>query len=633
MSPSQFKAIVTRLEEYAQRNPKGYRVRVALLAALGYLYIWAILLIALALAAGLAYLMYVRGRADYGSLKLTIALLALIWMIARSMWIKFEIPDGVPITEEKAPRLFRMIRALSERMDAPRIHTVLVTDEFNASAVQIPRLGLLGWFRNYLLIGVPLMYALTPEQFRAVVAHEFGHFARAHGRFASWVYRLNATWERLLEQLQERRHWSTGLFLRFFQWYAPYFDAYTFVLRRANEYEADRLSAQVTSNVSAGSALLHVALGSHFVNERFYPALYQRADSDPHPVPNHLQCLTRSLREGVFLEQPSELLKDLLTEQGDVDDTHPTLSQRLRALGLPHRQEELDSVQSLTASLDETAAGFYLGEAASDYAKALEDSWREMIAPTWAERYQQAQEAFRRIAELEERLQSDSLSADDWLELATLKGEFGSEDEAIRVLRQLLAKYPDHGPAYYQLGTRLLDRDDAEGLRLLERAMELEPGIVVPACYAAYRFLQRHGSSEEADRYHERAYLAVLEQEKYQEELQKLRITDRMEPHDLTESLIDQIRQVLATKAVQRAYLVRRFSRRLPEPTYVLAVLPRWVWYKRTMDVAGLIDDIIAELPIPHDTLVIPILNRFSPFFLRIRAVKGALIYDRKRHR
>jgi hypothetical protein len=37
------------------------------------------------------------------------------------------------------------------------IHEVLVTPEFNASIAQVPRLGVFGWHRNYLRIGLPLM--------------------------------------------------------------------------------------------------------------------------------------------------------------------------------------------------------------------------------------------------------------------------------------------------------------------------------------------------------------------------------------------------------------------------------------------------------------------------------------------
>ena len=47
--------------------------------------------------------------------------------------------------------------------------------------LQLPRLGIFGWYRNYLIIGMPLMKSLTCEQFKAVLAHEFGHLAKVTG--------------------------------------------------------------------------------------------------------------------------------------------------------------------------------------------------------------------------------------------------------------------------------------------------------------------------------------------------------------------------------------------------------------------------------------------------------------------
>src|SRR5947208_2584067 len=83
-----------------------------------------------------------------------------------------------------------------------------------------------------LLLGLPLMKSLTPAQFEAVLAHEFGHLAGGHGRVSNWIYRLRLSWARLLSALEGRKAGS-WLFLPFFNWYAPYFSAYSFPLARA----------------------------------------------------------------------------------------------------------------------------------------------------------------------------------------------------------------------------------------------------------------------------------------------------------------------------------------------------------------------------------------------------------------
>ncbi len=78
-----------------------------------------------------------------------------------------------------------MLDGLRSRLRHPRIHRVLLTPDFNAGVMQVPRLGLLGWYRSYLFIGLPLMKSLTVEQFQAVLAHELGHLSGGHARAAT----------------------------------------------------------------------------------------------------------------------------------------------------------------------------------------------------------------------------------------------------------------------------------------------------------------------------------------------------------------------------------------------------------------------------------------------------------------
>src|SRR5262249_15523118 len=144
-----------------------------------------------------------------------------------------------------AEPLFELARTFSRKLKAPKPHTILLTGDFNAGVVQVPRFGLFGWPKNYLLVGMPLMQALSPEQFRGVIAHEFGHLSGKHGHFGSSIYRIRQTWDQLMNTLESRKHWGTAVFSKFLQWYVPYFNAYTFVLVRAQEYEADRSAAAI----------------------------------------------------------------------------------------------------------------------------------------------------------------------------------------------------------------------------------------------------------------------------------------------------------------------------------------------------------------------------------------------------
>jgi Zn-dependent protease with chaperone function len=201
MTDSEFEALVARLDRQAQHNPAAYRVRVILLALTGYGYVLLVLTVAGGLFIGsIATLPYLKAAA----VKLALVFGGFFWLVASAMWVRLDPPQGRRVTRHDAPELFNMIDSLRRSLRAPRFHDVLITEDFNAAVVQIPKLGLLGWYRNALLIGLPLMKALTREQLAAVLAHEFGHLAGGHGRLGNWVYRLRFGWMRLAAALQAR---------------------------------------------------------------------------------------------------------------------------------------------------------------------------------------------------------------------------------------------------------------------------------------------------------------------------------------------------------------------------------------------------------------------------------------------
>ena len=152
-------------------------------------------------------------------------------------------PEGIELRAADAPGSSRTIERLRERLDTPRIDHVLLDGDFNASVVQTPRFGPLGWYRNYLTIGLPYMQALSPEELESVLAHELGHISRRHGRFTSWIYRLHVSWGRFAHELEETGVAGAGLARRFLAWYVPRLQACSVALMREHEHEADRAAA------------------------------------------------------------------------------------------------------------------------------------------------------------------------------------------------------------------------------------------------------------------------------------------------------------------------------------------------------------------------------------------------------
>lgn len=113
-----------------------------------------------------------------------------VFMLKALFFIKhrYEIED-IEITREAEPRLFEFIDKLADEARAPRAHRVYISPAVNAAVFY--DLSLLNLFypsKKNLEIGLGLVNVLSLGELKAVLAHEFGHFAQRSMAVGRWVY-------------------------------------------------------------------------------------------------------------------------------------------------------------------------------------------------------------------------------------------------------------------------------------------------------------------------------------------------------------------------------------------------------------------------------------------------------------
>lgn len=503
MTHEEYLEMVRRLEEYADREPRKYAMRVGLLAALGYAYLLFVLAAVAALIYLLFWLTFLSGSFNFVAVNFGWVLLMLAWVVLRALWVRMPAPVGIRLTRAQAPRLFELADELAALLEAPRVHVLQIDGEYNASLAQVPRLGPFGWQRNYLTLGLPLMQALTPEQFRAVLAHELGHLSGNHGRFGSWVYRVRQTWVQLLVRLEREERRGAFAFTKFVNWFAPYFNAYSFVLARRHEYEADKAAARIAGAREAARALAAVDVKGTYLSEKYWPEIFGRADEQLEPTPGAFTGMWPVLRSGPAAGDARQFLRRALLEETGYKDTHPALAQRLSALGLgPEEAESLAEEVAAAGEGIETAAEYYLGELRGELSRRLDEEWVAKTTPLWRERHERATKSRRRLAELEEKARTQRLNDREALSLAELTAEFKGPDEAVPLLRELTGRNKMvAAPAHSLLGQILLSKDDESGVEHMQNAMAADHEYVPVACQVLYGYLRTHGREEEAEIY------------------------------------------------------------------------------------------------------------------------------------
>jgi Zn-dependent protease with chaperone function len=561
MTNPEFAALVQRLEEEARRDPRSYGRRVLALALLGNSYLAAVV----ALLVAILVLLFSFSIGRLIAAQLIFVLGAFLLLVLKSVWIKIEPPSGIQIKRREAPDLFAMIDELGQKLGSPRFHYVLVTDALNAGVVQITRLGIFGWPRNYLLIGLPLMKCLTVEQFKAVLGHEFGHLAKGHGRLSNWIYRQRLRWSRLMTLLDTRQSRGRWLFRSFLNWYAPYFNAYSFPLARANEYEADATSASLTSPKVAAQALTGVGVAAGYLQSCYWPQIHKQADGLPRPAFAPFAAMGSHLASDLGGEGSKPWLESALAGKSTVLNTHPALGDRLEAMG--------ETAQFAPPQGGDDAAEKLLGNRLAPITQALDRRWEKAILPAWEERNRKVFKDKQRLIELDSAHACGyELSLREACERAALTESPGGDAEAsLAQFRALYETAPAEAVVAVGLGARLLSRDDASGIALVERAMQSDPEFIAYGCEALRNFHLRAGREEEAAAWqtHLNEGLATLLAAKRAHAT--VRLNDKFIPHDLDADALARLRaQLRAVPGLRKAYLVKREARAGGALTYIV---------------------------------------------------------------
>src|SRR5918993_5707763 len=128
MEDAKYANLIRSLETFAAEKPGMYRLRVALIAALGYAYLLFILLLLLGVVAATVFYL----RVNWLTIKLAWIPLAVVGIIIKSLWISIPEPDGKELQHEHAPALFDLIGEVTRALRGPEVHHVILTEALNA---------------------------------------------------------------------------------------------------------------------------------------------------------------------------------------------------------------------------------------------------------------------------------------------------------------------------------------------------------------------------------------------------------------------------------------------------------------------------------------------------------------------
>ena len=489
MDQEEFGWLVNRLEAEAANRPAAFRAKVILICCAAYIVLFAALaLYAAFVVTGWIYL------ADNGAwfhkagfALATLAALPVFYGVFKILLTPLDPPSGRRLTRAEAPVLFDLLDKMRRKLGGPPIHHVLLDEEYNASICQLPRWGLAGPVTNYLTLGLPFMLGGQTSEIMSLVAHEYGHLCGAHGKLGAWIYRQRATLYAVYRNVGESDNespWHAAMAWMMNR-YMPYHDAYTFVLARQDEYEADRTASKlVGAEASANGLVRGTLLGSWFYDS-FWPTLYRQCETRERPAFLPYQAMHTAFKMSYPEWATEARLKQAWKKDSAADDTHPCLRDRIEALGLAARLP-----QPITAN----AASALLGASAKALVEEFDRNWWAREGREWGARHRQVSRSRERLGELAGR-PLGSLPLHELQELAMLKVEVESPQAAKPALEYLLRQGGGPFPkAELTYGRILVADGDSRGLDFLRSAARHDRRLSDDALGSGYHFLMdEHG--------------------------------------------------------------------------------------------------------------------------------------------
>ncbi len=637
MTHEEFDKLVARVESGIGRDTRALYWRIFRLALLGY----AGLLLPLTMVVLISLAFFLPGildPKDAGPLVIIGACVLVLggWVTGKMLWIRLAPPKGRTVTRAEAPALFAALDDLRRRQRSAAFDEVLIIPAYNAAFAHRPRLGVFGWSRTYLLAGLPMMETLSKDEFIAVLAHECAHLSRQHHHSGQWVYRLRRSWEQVFAGLTRPRR-AGEISLRpvarkFVGWFWPRFNAHAFVLSRAQEYQADAAAGEMAGVPNMAHALIRIAWLGRVLDAKVWPELWGTTGSRTDPPENVFKGIADSLNAATP-ETEGRLLEQAFSAATTNADTHPCLSDRLRALGMDARFQGRESAPPAPGPAN--AAEALLGTALAKIRADVEQAWRSEAEPRWRQLHGRANILHERLDKLDATMAGRQEDRDALWDKARVFLELHQPEAAAPLLRQVLAIDPHHAAANFNLGAFLLKSGDTEGEQFLERAVAEDEEVLPRVANELHAHFRQSGQSDRLrelyarmDR-HEKSIVAS------REERTNVTAADTLVAHELTEAELAALRAVLSAEAdVLSANLARKELKHfVKQKLYLLCVRVRPAWHRlpdadRQQAVIGRLTKTVR---VPGRVLIFTGAGELRGVARKLRRAPGSLVYTREK--
>ncbi len=269
--------------------------------------------------------------------------------------MRFSLPSGLELREASFPRLFELLHELGDIYGEPRIDRVILRDRFVVRIIKTPCNGFAFSTTRTLIIGLPVLLALSPLDVHVLLARRVGQLAGKRSRLNSWLYSLRDMWDQYISSCATLSTLFTRPVCSFFQSYAPFYRSFSVGIARCSELDADLYALEAINDRDVARGVTCQILTEAYLRRTYWPEVLEMAgktgksESLPHAG------MAKVFENGLSDDDVKATLEQVKKRKRDRKSAMPSLADRLENIG---HQKPL-----LPKPLPVTAARFYLGGA------------------------------------------------------------------------------------------------------------------------------------------------------------------------------------------------------------------------------------------------------------------------------
>ncbi|MCK4587090.1 MAG: hypothetical protein KAU29_07095 [Gammaproteobacteria bacterium] len=395
--------LVSPVENLAKKNQRVYLILSVAVAIAGYVY----LLFSPAVVLTAFYFLHelipaVENNQDWAVIGV-ISFIAILCMYAsvRTVQLKFSHVKGLKLSKEMTPDLFDVITEVRSHFKRPSIKNIVITEKFECRIESVPRLGIPLASFNTLVIGLPMMQTLSPEEFRYELSRCIGQHSKTIPSLTLFVYKSHNLWSMYNESLSKYKKFGTSPLRWFFKTYSRLFEIIAAPAIRMEELEADLFALEYINEDEVFEALKSEAISRALLKTHYWPNIRSMVMKHPNIAIKPFANLENAVRTEALQNNRKKWLGEAYLTGQFPGDLMPSFRQRMEYIG----HSKMRSIPVLGMN----SAEKYLGDTRKNIIPIIDKLWRSTTLSHWVREYKEQRRDIGKIKDLSRKSQKNIL--------------------------------------------------------------------------------------------------------------------------------------------------------------------------------------------------------------------------------